>query len=100
LAKWWGSGGRVPLILDLGTRWTWVVSFRPRQIRESSSQYPLDRMLCGHQIWSGVVCFLGHDTIMSSKALRQLFGNYVHSYFYFRTCVPLFTGLNLSTCSF
>jgi len=25
IKAYWGSGGRVPHILDLGTRWRWVV---------------------------------------------------------------------------
>jgi len=27
---YWGSGGITPRILDLGTRWRWVVSFTPQ----------------------------------------------------------------------
>jgi len=27
-----GNGGIAPSILNLGTRWTWVVSFMPRQL--------------------------------------------------------------------
>jgi hypothetical protein len=30
MRKYCGSGGIVPRILDLGTRWRWVVSFTPR----------------------------------------------------------------------
>jgi hypothetical protein len=30
MKTYWGSGGIAPLILDLGTRWRWVVSFTPR----------------------------------------------------------------------
>jgi hypothetical protein len=38
------------IILDLGTRWKWVVSFMPRPL---NPRYPLDRVLGGHQSWSG-----------------------------------------------
>jgi len=50
-----GSGGIAPLILDLGTRWRWVVSFTPRPLypQEKSPWYPLDRSLCGLQSRSG-----------------------------------------------
>jgi hypothetical protein len=43
----WGSGGIVPGILDLGTRWRSVVSFTPRPLysQEKSPWYPLDRRL-------------------------------------------------------
>jgi hypothetical protein len=30
MKAYWGSGGKVPRILDLDTRWRWVVSFTPR----------------------------------------------------------------------
>jgi hypothetical protein len=50
-----GSGGIVPQILDLGTRWRWVVSFMPRPLypRGKSPWYPLDRRLGGPQSRSG-----------------------------------------------
>jgi hypothetical protein len=28
----WGSGGIAPRIIDLGTRWGWVVSFAPQPL--------------------------------------------------------------------
>jgi hypothetical protein len=46
----WGSGGIGPHILDLSTRWRWVVSFMPQG---KSPQYPLDRRLGGPQSCSG-----------------------------------------------
>jgi hypothetical protein len=51
----WGSGGMAPRILDLGTRWRWVVSFKPRTFysQGKNPRYPLDRRLGGPQIWSG-----------------------------------------------
>jgi hypothetical protein len=50
-----GSGGIVPRILDLGTRWRWVVSFtsRPLYPQGKSPWYPLDRRLGGPQSRSG-----------------------------------------------
>jgi hypothetical protein len=44
-----------PRILDLGTRWRWVVSFTPRPLypKGRSSRYPLDRRMGGPQSRSG-----------------------------------------------
>jgi len=41
-----GSGGIAPPILNLGTRWRWMVRFTPRPLlhpppRDKSSRYPL-----------------------------------------------------------
>jgi len=49
-AYWW-SGGIVPVILDLGIRWRWVVSFTPRPLypQGKGPWYPLDRRLDGTQ---------------------------------------------------
>jgi hypothetical protein len=32
MKAYWGSGGVAPRILDLGTRWRWVVSFTPQPL--------------------------------------------------------------------
>jgi len=32
IKAYWGNGGIVPRILDLGTGWMWVVSFTPRPL--------------------------------------------------------------------
>jgi len=51
-----GRGGTVhPIILDLGTRWVWVVSntLRPCLTRGKGPLYPSERRLGGPQIWSG-----------------------------------------------
>jgi hypothetical protein len=49
----WESGGIAPRILDLGTRFKWMVRFTPRPGRFTSqgksSWYPLDRRLDGPQ---------------------------------------------------
>jgi hypothetical protein len=49
IKAYWGSGGRAPRILDLGTRWRWVVSLTPQPLysQGKSPWYPLDRMLDG-----------------------------------------------------
>jgi len=47
-----------PRILDLGTRWYWVVSFttRPLYPQGKSPWYPIDRRLGGPQSRSGNGC--------------------------------------------
>jgi len=53
--KTYGSGGIDPRILNLGTRWRWVVCFTPRPSypRRKIGRYPLDRKLGGPQSRSG-----------------------------------------------
>jgi hypothetical protein len=53
---YWGSGGIAPRILDLGTRWTWVVSLTPRPLypQGKSPWYPLDGRRGGPQSRSGL----------------------------------------------
>jgi hypothetical protein len=55
MKTYWESGGTAPHILNLGTRWRWVVSFTPRPLypQGKSPQYPLDRRLGGLQSRSG-----------------------------------------------
>jgi hypothetical protein len=55
MKTYWGSGDIAPRILDLGTRWRWVVSFTPRPLypQETSPWYPLDRRLGEPQSLSG-----------------------------------------------
>jgi hypothetical protein len=55
MKAYWGSGGIAPLIIDLGTRWRWVVSFTPRPLYPQGENpwYPLDRRLGGPQSRSG-----------------------------------------------
>jgi hypothetical protein len=50
-----GSRGIAPRILDLCTRWRWVVSFTPRPLypQGKSPWYPLDKRLGGAQNRSG-----------------------------------------------
>jgi len=49
------NGGIAPRVLDLGTRWRWVVSFTPRPLypQEKSPWYPLYRRLVWPQGRSG-----------------------------------------------
>jgi hypothetical protein len=51
MKAYWGSGGIAPRILDLGTRWRWVVSLtpRPHYPQGKSPWYPLDRRLGGRE---------------------------------------------------
>jgi hypothetical protein len=55
MKTYWGSGGIVLRILDLGTRWKREVSFtsRPLYPQGKSLWYPLDRRLRGTQNRSG-----------------------------------------------
>jgi hypothetical protein len=57
MKAYWGSGGIAPRILDLGTRWRWVVSFtrRPLYPHGNSPRYPLDRRLGGSESREPVV---------------------------------------------
>jgi hypothetical protein len=50
-----GSGGIAPRILNLGTRWRWVVSFTPSPLypQRKSLWYSMDRRLGGPQSWPG-----------------------------------------------
>jgi hypothetical protein len=61
--KYWDCVGIAPRILDLGTRWSWVVSFTPRPLHfeGKSHWYPLGRRLGGPQSLpgrGGEVCLL------------------------------------------
>jgi len=53
-AYWWNEG-IARRILNLATRWRWVVSFRPRPLypREEGLRYPLYRRLVWSQSLSG-----------------------------------------------
>jgi hypothetical protein len=47
MKAYWGNGGIAPRILDLATRWRWVVGLTPQPL------YPLDTRLGGPQSQSG-----------------------------------------------
>jgi hypothetical protein len=56
MKTYWGSGCIAPRILNLRTRWWWVVNFPPRQFYPRGNirhRYPLDRRLGGHQSLCG-----------------------------------------------
>jgi hypothetical protein len=55
MKAYWESEGTAPRILDLATRWRWVVSFVPQPLypQGKSPWYPLDRRLGGPQSRSG-----------------------------------------------
>jgi hypothetical protein len=55
IRTYWGNGVKAPCILDLGTRWVWVVRFTPRLLypQVNSPWYPLDMRLCGPHSRSG-----------------------------------------------
>jgi hypothetical protein len=55
MKAYWRIGDVAPRILDLGTRWRWVISFKSRLLypQEKSPLYPLDKRLGGPQSRSG-----------------------------------------------
>jgi hypothetical protein len=55
MKAYWGSGGIAPRILNLGTRWRWVVSFTPRPLypQGKNASYSSDGRLDGPQSRSG-----------------------------------------------
>jgi hypothetical protein len=55
MKAYWGRGGIASRIIDLGTRWRWVVSFTPRPLYPQGKLpwYPLDRRLDEPQNRSG-----------------------------------------------
>jgi hypothetical protein len=55
MKTYWGSGSIAPRILDLCTRWRWVVSFTHRSLypQGKSPWYPLNKKLVGPQSRSG-----------------------------------------------
>jgi hypothetical protein len=57
MKAYWGSGDIAAHILDLSTRWRWVVSSTPRPLYTQGKNpwYPLDRRPGGHQSRSGYV---------------------------------------------
>jgi len=52
MKTYWENGGAAPRILNLDTRWTSVVSFKPRPLYlwGKSPRYPFDRRLGGPQM--------------------------------------------------
>jgi len=50
MKAYWESGGIFPCVLDIGTRWRWVVSFTP------PSLYPRERAPGTH--WTGDLRYL------------------------------------------
>jgi hypothetical protein len=58
MKTYWRSEGMAPRILNLSTRWKWVVSLTPRSLYPlgKSPWYPLDKMLGGPQSRKGWVC--------------------------------------------
>jgi hypothetical protein len=55
MKTYWGSGNIATCILNVGTRWRWVVNFTPRLIdpQAKSPPQPVDRRLGGPESWSG-----------------------------------------------
>jgi hypothetical protein len=56
MEAYWACGGMAPRILYFGTRWRWMVSFRPQPLypQGKGPWYPLDRRLDGppEPVWT------------------------------------------------
>jgi len=63
MKTYWGSGRIAPRILNLATRWMWVVSFTPRE-----------RTLDTHWIWGWVGPRTGLDTVSKRKIPSPCWG--------------------------
>jgi hypothetical protein len=61
MKAYWGSGGIAPRILELDTRWRWVVSFTPRPL------YPRKRAPDTYWIGSWVGPRAGLDAVVKRK---------------------------------
>jgi hypothetical protein len=64
MKAYWGVQVQLPRIIDLGTRWKWVVSFTPRPLYPQGKRpwYTLDRRLGGPQ------SRLGHPAPAETRA--------------------------------
>jgi hypothetical protein len=62
MKTYWRSGGIAPRILDLGTRWRWVVSFTPRPL------YPRERAPGAH--WIGG--WVGPKAVLDAEVKRKI----------------------------
>jgi hypothetical protein len=62
MKTYWGSGGIAPRILDLSTRWRWVVSFTPRPL------YPRGREPGTH--WIGG--WVGPRAVLDAAVKRKI----------------------------
>jgi hypothetical protein len=87
-----GSGGIAPCILDLGTRWRWVVSFMPRSLypQGKSPWYSLDRRWWGERFQAPTgartpdyparsVWRKGRSKTISQTKARELFSQFKNS---------------------
>jgi len=81
----WGSGCTVPLILNLGTRWEWVVSFTtwPLYSQGKKPQYLLTRRLGGTQYQFG--CFWNVKNLLHLLEMNHNFWN--------QLCCPIWVGI-------
>jgi hypothetical protein len=75
MKTYWRSGCIAPRILDIGSRWRWVVSFTPRPLypQGKSPWYPLDGRLGALKIWR-TFCVSGVDS--SGSCGREVLGSF------------------------
>jgi len=93
----WVNRGMAPCVLNLGTRWKWVVSFTPRPLYPCGkiSRYPSDRRLSVSQSRSGLdgkqrVSKLYEHQSQSeriSNVCTPLWSTIFHSCFEWRDCI-------------
>jgi len=65
IKRYWGSEGIASLVLKLGSRWSWVVSFtiRPLYLRNKDALYTLDMKLGGGLLTGSHTSFTGEQLV-------------------------------------
>jgi hypothetical protein len=89
-----GSGGIDPRILDLGTRWRWVVSFTPRPLYPQGKSPELQISYASAHVFlvSG-----GSDNLVTHCQLQTLKCSFIHSFIHsFYVVFKLFIAASLT----
>jgi hypothetical protein len=88
MKAYWGSGVIVPRIVDLGTRWSWVVSFTPRPL------YPQRKRSVVVVVVVVVICQIQHFVVTWFK--RRLWNFKIMNYALIARHAARILNLNLS----